>query len=159
MITTVTHVNRVDKEYNIFHNKENIMNNISIKNFPRWDSDDDFERICAILMPNQSIDKEEEDFEPPDVRPEMLSRYQEFLLPKLPAGLQLTGREDLGYFSWEEQFVWGDGNPKNYKAIKKNRASCDDKFLFIKLLEWNERFGLIAEVKRISDKQQFTIPL
>ncbi len=127
---------------------------------PQPNSDDEFERVCAVLLPDEPIDEEKaEDFELPEATAETLLRYYEFLLPRLPAGLKMTGQEDLGYFAWEERFTWGGGSQKEFETLKKEYASCDDKFNFVRLLLGEEKYGLMAEVKRTTDKKLFTIPL
>ena len=107
-------------------------------------------------------EEQEEGFTPPEATPEMIARYQAFLLPRLlkkSNKLKMTGREDLGYFGWEERFFWGNGSEKEHQSMKKNMASCDDKFHFIRLVDWDESLGVMAEVKRITDKKLFAIPL
>ena len=127
---------------------------------PSLDSRDDFERICAILVPHQVIDPVEEDFEPPELTPEYLDCYHAFLSPRLPAGLKLTGREDLGYFAWEEPFTFGHGTSKEYKAMKQVRASYEDKFVLVSLTQhWDEKSGLLAQAQRLKDHKVFEIPL
>lgn len=127
---------------------------------PSLDGKSGDERVSAILIPDQAYDVEEDEFvELPEATNEMLTRYYDYLLDKLPVGLRLTGREDLGYFGWEERFIWGGGNDKEYKELKEKFASCDDKFKFIRLHSISEEFGIMAEVQRITDKNLFTIPL
>ena len=70
--------------------KKNMNDIISAENtvLPRSDSEDDFERICAILIPDQPMDPDEEEFVPPEATEEMLTKYQKFLLPRIPRGLE-----------------------------------------------------------------------
>jgi hypothetical protein len=126
---------------------------------PNLDSKDDFERICAILSPSEPLDEEEEEFDPPEATPETITKYQVFLSKQLSAGLIMTGREDMGYFSWEERFTWGAGNSKEYEKLKQENASFTDKYELIRLVDWNREYGLIADVKRITDNKLFSIPL
>jgi hypothetical protein len=130
-------------------------------NLPKIHSKNEDERISAILIPDKPFEIEEDgDFvDLPEVSLEMLTRYQNFLLNKLPAGLNMTGQEPLGYFAWEERFAWGHGDEKDYKSLREKYASCKDKFKFIRLKSLSEEFGLIAELKRMSDKKLFVIPL
>lgn len=90
---------------------------------------------------------------------ETLTRYYNFLFDKIPDGLKMKGREDLGYFSWEERFMWDGGNTKEYMALKEKFASFEDRFYFCRLASFSEELGLMAEVKRISDQKIFLIPL
>lgn len=127
---------------------------------PKIDSDNDDERISAILIPDEPFDFDEGEYiELPEASLETLTRYHKFLADKLPAKLKMTGREDLGYFAWEERFSFDGGSSKEYKALKKQYASCDDKFEFVGLDLLSEEFGLIAKVKRMSDQKIFMIPL
>ena len=126
---------------------------------PQLNAEDDFERICAILIPEQPLGADEDEFEPPEASLDMIERYHDFLIPKLPVGLRLTGREDMGYFGWEERFIWGAGNPDDYERLKRERGSYKDKFLFLKLDEYDEEVGILVKVRRINDKKLFTIPL
>ncbi len=136
-----------------------ILNTISTT-FPRLNSDDDYERILAILLPEEPLNPDVwGDVEPPEATLEMIMCYYNFLVLKLPVGLRLTGREDMGYFGWEENFLCGAEDATEYNRLKKDRASCQDKFLFLKLNEYDEKVGVFAEVKRIGDNKFFTIPL
>ena len=87
-------------------------------------SDDDYFdeqdlRVINILAPGR--EKELEDV--PDVNQETLQSYASFLKNNLPEKFQLTGRESLGYFSWEERFEWGYSNQSEYKQL---RVSSDN---------------------------------
>jgi hypothetical protein len=126
--------------------------------FPSLDSDDDFERICAILSPDKGIDEDEE-FDPPELSARHLSRYYDFLLPQLPVGLHLTGDEPLGHFAWEERFVWGHGSPEDHKKAKQFCASFEDTFELLSLLHSDKELGLLVNVRRLEDQKTFKIPL
>lgn len=127
---------------------------------PSIDSKNEDERISAILTPNEPFDAEEDEgADLPQSSLERLTRYQDFLRDKLPVGLKMTGREDLGYFAWEENFIWDDGNDKEHEALKEKFASCDDMFEFIQFGALTEEQGLIVEVKRLADQRIFLIPL
>jgi hypothetical protein len=123
---------------------------------PNPDSEDDFERICSILLPDRPLDDEDDEFEPPEATMEMLSKYHEFLLPLLKNGLELTGME---MFPWEEKFYFGYGSEKEHASIRKNKCSSKDKVTFMKFLDFNESEGLLVEVKRVSDGKIFILPL
>jgi len=127
---------------------------------PSLNSKNSDERISAILIPDQPYEAEDDEYvELPESTPEMIARYHNFLLNKLPTGLRVTGRECMGYFAWEERFAWTDGSEKEYEALRQQFSSCDDKFKLIRLTQWNEEFGLIAELKRLLDQKIFLIPL
>ncbi|HUZ61754.1 MAG TPA: hypothetical protein VMU83_23450 [Hanamia sp.] len=138
------------------------MNEIENKkiNLPKIHSKNEDERISAILIPDKPFEIEEDgDFvDLPEASLEMLTRYHNFLQNKLPAGLNMTGQGPLGYFAWEERFAWGHGNEKDYKALKEKYASCNDKFKFIRLKSLSEELGIMAELKRLSDKKTICNP-
>ena len=121
--------------------------------------DEDFEideeslRLIEILAPGQLLE------EPPMVSAKTLAVYFEFLKTKLHGGLLITGRESMGYFAWEEFFEWGQGDKKEYKKIKKEKASYQDEFKLFKLELDDGIYGIIARVIRIRDKKSFAIPL
>ena len=69
----------------------------------------------------------------------------------------LTGTET---FPWEEKYFFGGGSKKEYENLKKTRASSTDKFELIELMEdIDEEYGIIAKVRRVTDKKQFELPL
>jgi hypothetical protein len=131
-------------------------------NLPRIDSKNEDERISAILIPEQPFDEDESDYvELPEASLEMLTRYHNFLMDKLPAGLKMMGREDVGYFACEENLSWAYCDDKEFEVLKEKEeiASVNDQFEFIRIASFSKELGLIAEVKRIFDKKIFQIPL
>jgi len=127
---------------------------------PCLDSSDDIERITAILNPDSFFDDEVEDFDTPEVSYECLGIYEEFLEKNIELNMELTGRESMGYFSWEERFEFeGKVGDKEYLKVRKEIASCRDIFLFLGITEVDEEYGLIAKVKRKDDNKTFEIPL
>jgi hypothetical protein len=139
--------------------KEIMMTDKQNLNLPRLDSDNEDERISAILIPDLPFEIEEDEYvELPESSMEMLAIYHNFLFEKIPVGLKMKGREDLGYFAWEERFSWG-GDPKEYAVLTEQFASFNDRFHFVRLVSFSEDLGLMAEVKRISDQKIFQIPL
>ena len=121
---------------------------------PKLDSDNDCERISAILAPDQPFDED-----PPEASPETLQRYQDFLNTKLPLGTKMMGSETVGYFAWEERFEFGSGSSHEHRRLSEKYASCFDILELMDLSNWDEDLGLMATVKRISDQKIFTIPL
>jgi hypothetical protein len=88
---------------------------------------------------------------------ETIELYKEYLEKNLEFPITLTGIED---FSWEEFYVLGPGNKKEYEELKKTRASYTDKFILNKILDNIDDFcGLFVKVTRESDKKKFEIPL
>ena len=116
---------------------------------PNINSNDDLERIAAILAPDSSYNEELEEFDIPEVSYDSLEVFEDFLNGSVNSGTELTGRESLGYFSWEERFEFqGKVGSKEYLDIKKEKASCRDIFIFLNIGEVNEEYGIIAKVKR-----------
>ena len=109
------------------------------------------ERIMAILK----VDDEDED--EAWVTDENLNRFLDYLKNNLEFPCLLTGIED---FPWEERYVFGYGDKKQYEELKKENPSYTDTF---KLLEFEERQPreerIIVMVERVTDKRQFSIPL
>ncbi len=92
-----------------------------------------------------------------DYSDEKLEKYRKFLEANLNPNLLLTGRED---FPWEERFLFGYGDKYEYKEMKKTRPSCKDLFRFMAIEdEIDDRWKLVAKVKRLSDRKFFSIPL
>ncbi len=93
----------------------------------------------------------------PRVGKESLQIYRLHLLQHLDRVAVLTGRED---FLWEEFYLFGPGDKKEYEELKKNRASYTDEFEFIDISKKTiEGHDLIAKVKRLSDGEIFEIGL
>ena len=69
----------------------------------------------------------------------------------------LTGAED---FSWEEPYLFGIFDKKEYKRLKKKRASYTDHFKLVKLEDIiDDLRGILVKVKRIGDRKIFVLPL
>ena len=93
----------------------------------------------------------------PEVGKEGLQIYRAHLLQHLDKEAVLTGRED---FLWEEFYVFGPGDRKEYEELKKGRASYTDTFVLVDIP--NKTIGdhdLIERVRRLSDKKKFEIGL
>ncbi len=93
----------------------------------------------------------------PEVGKETLQFYRVYLLQHVAEETVLTGRDD---FFWEEFYVFGPGDKKEYEELKKTRASYTDDFEFIDILKKTiDDHDLIARVKRLSDGKKFKIGL
>ncbi len=114
---------------------------------------DDDKRVAAILG-KPGISKYSDI---PDVDEETLLTYREYLRKHLQLPCQLTGIEG---FSWEERFVFGYGSQAEYEQLKKKNASYTDTFDLL-TIHWkpDSFYGLMVEVKRVSDKKKFLLPL
>jgi hypothetical protein len=108
--------------------------------------DEQFERVRTILG-TRNI----------SVTNKLLGKYHAYLLQHLSLPCEVTGIED---FSWEEYYVWGPGSEKEYEELKKTRPSYTDIFKLIGLDdEFDNFYGLVANVARLSDNKKFDIPL
>ncbi len=107
--------------------------------------DDQDKRISAIFGS-----------EIPDVTEESLEIYLAYLKQHLELPCQLTGIED---FDWEEYYVIGPGDKREYERLKKSKPSYTDTFDMISFDEVEEWVGILVNVRRVSDKKKFTLPL
>lgn len=85
-----------------------------------------------------------------------LEKYYEYLEKKLTKPIILTGMED---FKWEEPYVMGGWDQKEYEELKKTKPSYTDQFEFLNMEDYSEDYGIYVNVKRLSDKKKFTLPL
>ena len=92
----------------------------------------------------------------PEVKEKTLEVYRAHLKQHLELPCQLTGIED---FDWEEYYVFGPGDEREYERLKKTKPSYRDTFDLISFDEMDERVGIIANVRRVSDHKKFTLPL
>ena len=61
---------------------------------------------------------------------------------------------------WEEYYILGPGDNKEYEELKKTRRSYLDVFNLVRIDEnIDEDYGLFAKVTRIYDRKRFNIPL
>jgi len=94
---------------------------------------------------------------PPEVGKDTLQIYRTYLLQQFPKEVVLTGRED---FLWEEFYVFGPGDKKEYEELKKNRASYTDEFELINIPKKTIKdHDLIALVRWRPDGKKFEIGL
>jgi hypothetical protein len=114
-------------------------------------SNTQFERIRAVFN-TQEI---------PSVAGETLHRYFDYLKENLVCPCLLTGIESLGYFDWEERFVFGYGDKEEYKRLRRERGSYKDKYELRGLddAKVDEAWDILVNVQRIPYRKRFTIPL
>lgn len=92
-----------------------------------------------------------------DVSEKSLKKYLEFLKKNIKMPCNLTGQEE---FVWEEEFVFGRGNKKEYEKLKKIRPSYSDVFKLLRFEDLiSEEVGILVEVQRVSDGKNFTLPV
>ncbi|MCR4292618.1 MAG: hypothetical protein NUV76_07060 [Candidatus Kuenenia sp.] len=93
----------------------------------------------------------------PDVTEESLETYLTYLKEHIELPCELTGIED---FDWEEYYVIGPGDQKEYERLKKTKPSHTDKYDMLSLAtEVDGWVGILVNLKRVSDKKRFTLPL
>ena len=93
-----------------------------------------------------------------EVSNESLGVYLNYLKKHIVKPCLLTGRED---FKWEEYYVIGPGDIKEYEELKKTKPSYTDTFEFLEFDDnyYNEEEGLFIWGKRVSDGKKFPFPL
>jgi hypothetical protein len=96
----------------------------------------------------------------PDVTDETLETYLDYLKQHLEIPCQVTGIEDMGCFAWEEYYTFGPGSERQYEKLKKKRASYTDTFELLSFDDdYDEDYGLVVNVRRLSDKKKFVLTL
>ncbi len=96
----------------------------------------------------------------PDVTDETLEIYLDYLKQNLEMPCKVTGIEDMGCFAWEEYYTFGPGSERKYEKLKKKRASYTDTFELLSFDDdYDEDYGLVVNVRRISDKKKFALTL
>jgi len=84
-------------------------------------------------------------------------RYLTYLNKTVKTPCLFTGIED---FLWEEPYVIGGWDKREYQELKKNNPSFTDQFELLELLPpTSGDDDIIAKVKRISDQKIFEIGL
>jgi hypothetical protein len=110
------------------------------------------ERIAAILGKIEELDFNK-----------TIDTYYEYLKTNLSLPCEVTGIED---FRWEEIYVFGPGNKKEYEQLKKTRPSYTDHYELFEIVRnaespwamcYEEDVG--ASVRRISDGKKFLLGL
>lgn len=111
-----------------------------------------FQRIESILGDSEKLSFRQ-----------LVQRFFEHLERSLVLPCEVTGIED---FNWEEFYVLGPGDPKEYQRLKKQRPSYRDRFelLAVKkgvLSEWMlfDAEDIAADVRRKSDGKRFYLGL
>jgi hypothetical protein len=122
------------------------------------------EALRQASKDRQSQDKRIADIfgkkEAPDVTDETLERFLAYLKENIEMPCQVTGIEDMGCFAWEEYYTFGPGSERKYEKLKKKRASYTDTFELLNFDDdYDEDYGLVVNVRRISDKKKFALTL
>jgi len=86
-----------------------------------------------------------------------LDKYYKYLKSNISKPCILTGME---VFHWEEPYLFGGKDKKEYEALKKVKPSHNDHFEFLDLeTEIDESIGIMVKVMRKSDRKKFTLLL
>ena len=85
-----------------------------------------------------------------------MEKYFDYLNDHLDFSELVTGMQD---FRWEEYYVFGPGDQKEYEKLKKKNPSYTDKYQILSLEEYDYDESILVNVKRISDKKKFALPL
>ncbi|MCD6199929.1 MAG: hypothetical protein J7K15_15410 [Deltaproteobacteria bacterium] len=111
--------------------------------------DQQMKRIQAILKVNDEDDMV--------VNDENLEKYFQYLNKNIAFLCIVTGIED---FRWEEFYVLGPGDQDEYEELKKTQPSYTDHYRILSFDDhYDEDNGILANVRRVSDKRKFTLPL
>ena len=92
-----------------------------------------------------------------DVSDESLILYRSYLQKSIvkPCELKCSGQCE-----WENYYIFGLGDKKEYEELRKSRPSCKDIFMFMSFDTFiDDTAGLMVKVKRVSDRKQFVMPL
>jgi hypothetical protein len=116
------------------------------------ETDEQFQRIDAILGDSMKRGLEA-----------AVEVYFEYLRKNLILPCEVTGTED---FRWEEYYVIGPGNKREYERLRQHQPSYVDHYQLLgidlnEISEWMLFGGddIAAHVKRISDNKEFTLGL
>jgi hypothetical protein len=91
------------------------------------------------------------------VNKKSLQKYLNYLQTTLILPFQATGFEN---FEWEEPFLFGNKAKAEYEKMKLTKPSYTDVFEVLSLnTKVNDTMGIMANVRRVSDKKDFILPL
>ena len=109
--------------------------------------DDQDERIASIFDMDEI----------PEVSDETLRTYLQYIKDNIDTACEITGIED---FEWEEYYIIGPGSKKEHEKLRKTRPSYMDRYKIIAFEnEPDEDYGILVNLRRISDGKKFTLPL
>ena len=85
-------------------------------------------------------------------------RFRQYLLNRLALPVRVTGRED---FPWEEKYVLGGWDKREYEELKKTHPSYKDEFNLLDLEEEvdDRDYDLLGSIRRTADGKKFFIGL
>lgn len=107
--------------------------------------DERYKRIIGVL--GKECEKSDNNF----------FKYYNYLKDNISIPCILTGVED---FLWEEKYIFGGWDQKEYEELKKDNPSYTDEFELIEFLEpASGEDDLFINAKRLSDKKVFKLEL
>ena len=114
---------------------------------------DSQENRIAQILADGDVDNEEMQ----EKSPETIVKYLHYLKENIEFPCMVTGMED---FPWEEKYVLGPGNKKEYEKLKKDNPSYKDKFEILNFYE-DEDYDepIMVSVRRLSDQKEFILDL
>ena len=109
--------------------------------------DDQDERIASIFYTDEVS----------EVTDDALKTYLQYIIDNLDDACEITGIED---FEWEEYYIVGPGSKKEHEKLRKTRPSFMDRYKIVAFdNEPDEDYGILVNLRRISDGKKFTLPL
>jgi len=98
--------------------------------------------------------------EVPRVTDSTLHIYFDYLKEDLRCPCILTEIESMGYFKWEERFLFGYGSKQEYEQLRRQKGSSREKYelkTFDPVVE--DEWDILVKGQRIPHRKRFTIPL
>ncbi len=93
----------------------------------------------------------------PEVNDTTLKIYLQYIKKNLDLSCEVIGIED---FDWEEYYILGPGDKKEYEELRKTNPSYMDRFKMLSLYnDPDGEYGILVNLRRISDNKKFTLPL
>lgn len=83
-------------------------------------------------------------------------KFVEYLNENIDKSELVTPTEML---SWEEEYFLGDGSQKEYEKLKKTQPCHTDKFKIVDIVDYDDDYGILVNVRRVPDRRKFVFPL
>ena len=126
---------------------------------PSLKSEDQFERIAAVLCPDNPYNQTEGAFVLPTVSGIALDTYHRFLREQLKLGIRLMRRGDIRDSQWEAQYLLASTTHIPLPE-KDQKSDTPTQFELLSLESlYDACSGIVAQVKHLPDGQQLKIPL
>lgn len=109
--------------------------------------DEQIKRILQLLEVNNEDEAR--------VTDDTLEKYYDYLENELKTPCRLTGADSMGFFSWEEYYIFGLGDQKKYENLRKKYPSYKE---LIELSSIDPDYGIMVEVQSVSKKKVTAFP-